>query len=149
MQTQWSPILLLGMLAGVLGLVAIVISFRMQHAKRSRVALAIAVLPSLLMVSLFYSLAVHMYQSLGAWPESIGELGFPVPLVAHVHIAVNYCVIFFLVCIFAWPVGFVLCLLIRRWRVWLYYLGVYALACFVCLGAMMLAPSQFLDWWWD
>ena len=149
MQTSVSPILLFAMLAGILALVAIGVSFRVRPSNQSRIGLIAAVLPALLMLLLFYSLAIHMHQSLGAWPSSIGERGFPARLVIHGHIAVNYFSIFVLVSIFAWPIAFLLCALIRRWRVCIYYLGVYALACLVCFGAMLLAPSQFLIWWWD
>ena len=149
MQISASPILLVAMLAGILALVAIVVAFRMRPAKQSLIAVAAAVLPALLMLALFYSLAIHMHQSLGGWPASIGERGFPASLTTHGYIATTYFSILLLVSIFAWPISFLFCLLIRRWRVCVYYLGVYALSCLVCLGAMLLAPSQFLNWWWD
>ncbi|HPY31888.1 MAG TPA: hypothetical protein PLT00_15455 [Verrucomicrobiota bacterium] len=149
MQTATSPILLFALLAGIPALAAIVVAFRMRPARQSRIGFIVAVSPSLLMLAFFYSLAIHMHQSLGAWPTSIGERGFPAPLITHASIATGYFGILLLVSIFAWPVAFLLCLLIRRWRVCLYYLGVYALACLLCFGAMLLAPSQFLYWWWD
>jgi len=149
MQTSVSPILLVAMLAGILAVVAIVVAFRMRPSKQSRIGFVVAVLPALLMFSLFYSLAFHMHHSLGGWPTSIGEIGFPAPLVTHGNIATTYFGVLFLVSIFVWPVAFLLCLLVRRWRVYLYYLGVYALACLVCFGAMLLAPAPFLNWWWD
>ena len=141
--------LLVSTLGGILALVAVVLAVRMRPGKQSRIAVAAAVLPALLMLALFYSLAVHMHQSLGAWPASIGERGFPAGLITHGSIATNYFTILLLVSTFAWPATFLLCLLIRRWRVCIYYLGVYAFACLVCFGAMLLAPSQFLNWWWD
>ncbi|EEF59023.1 hypothetical protein [Pedosphaera parvula] len=149
MQTSVSPILLFAMLAGILGLAAIVVAFCLRPTKQSRIGFTVAVLPALLMLALFYSLAIHMHQSLGAWPTSIGERGFPAPLVTHGYIAVNYFGVLVMGSIFVWPVAFLLCLAIRRWRVCLYYLGVFALTCLVCFGAMLLAPSQFLNWWWD
>jgi len=149
MQTSISSILLLCGLAGVPVLTAIVVAFRMRPAKQSRTGVAAAVLPALLMLGLFYSLAIHMHQSLGAWPTSIGERGFPTGLITHGSIATNYFTILLLVSIFTWPVAFLLCALIRRWRVCVYYLGVYAFACLVCFGSMLLAPSQFLNWWRD
>jgi hypothetical protein len=149
MQTSVSPIFLFAMLAGVLALVAIATAFRLRPSKQSRIGFVVAVSPALLMVSLFYSLAIHMHQTLGAWPTSIGERGFPAPLVTHCYIATNYFGVMILVSIFVWPVAFLVCALIRRWRVCIYYLGAYALSCLVCFGAMLLAPSQFLYWWWD
>lgn len=138
-------------LSCILGPVAIAVAFRMcpiQHS-HSRVAVVLAVLPALVMLALFYSLAVHMYRSLGAWPTRIGEDGFPEPLVTHAFITQSYCMIFAVVSFYVWPAIFLLCLLVQRRRAYLYYLGVYAAACFVCFGAMFLAPSQFLYWWWD
>ncbi len=137
------------MLAGMLALAAIVVAFRMRPTRQSRIGFIVAVLPALLMLALFYSLAIHMHQSLGSWPTSIGESGFPAPLVTHGYIAAYYFGVLMLVSIIAWPVAFLLCLAIRRWRVHLYYLGLYALTCLLCFGAMLLAPSQFLNWWWD
>ena len=149
MQTSISPIVLVAIASGILALIAIVVAFRMRPARQSGVALTAAVLPALLMLALFYSLAIHMHQRLGAWPNSIGDAGFPAPLITHDSIASNYFIGWLLVSILAWPIAFLLCVVIKRWRVCLYYMGVYALACLVCLGAMMLAPSQFLNWWWD
>src|SRR6266581_5662282 len=106
MQTSVSPILFVAMLAGILALIAIVIAFRMRPARQSRVAVGAAVLPALLMLALFYSLAIHMRQSLGAWPASIGEHGFPARLITHGFIATNYFSVLLQASIFAWPVAF-------------------------------------------
>ena len=136
-------------LAGILAMAAVVASFRMRPARPSRIAVAFAALPATLMLILFYSLAIHMRQSLGAWPTSIGERGFAGPLIAHCSIATNYFSVFLLVSILAWPITFLLCSLIGRWRVCVYYLGVYGFACLACIGSMLLAPAPFLRWWWD
>ena len=93
--------------------------------------------------------SLHMHLSLGAWPTSIGERGFPAPLITHSSIACNYFSVLLLVSFIAWLPTFLLCLLAERWKVGCYYLAVYALACLACFGAMLLAPSQFLYWWWD
>jgi len=108
-----------------------------------------AVLPAFLMLVLFYSLAIHMRYSLGAWPTSIGEIGFPQSLITHDSIATNYFIALTLIIMFAWPAALLFCALVPRWRMALPYLGLYAFACLVCLGAMLLAPSPFLNWWWD
>ena len=149
MQTSVSPILFFALLAGILSMVAVAVTFRLRPSKQSRIGIIVAVLPALLMLSLFYSLAIHMHQSLGAWPTSIGERGFPATLITHGIIAVNYFCVLVLVSTFGWPVAFLLCLAVRRRGFCLYYLGVYALGCLVCFGAMLLAPSQFLNGWWD
>lgn len=102
----------------------------------------------MLMLGLFYSLAFHMHRTLGAWPESIGEAGFPGALMMHAHIAVRfYGLVWF--GIFVWPVAIVVSLLRPRWHHWVLYLGVYAGAFFLCLSLMQLAPARFLYWWAD
>jgi len=149
MQNSPPLFLLILILAGVLGLGAVVAGFRLRPAAPSRGITLVAVLPGLAMLGLFYSLAVHMHQSLGGWPTSIGEHGFPSPLVTHAGIATGFFTVLLLASVFAWPIALVVCALVRRWRGGIFYLGVYALSCLVCFIAMLLAPSQFLYWWWD
>ena len=142
-----TPLILI--VAGFLALASIVVSFRFRPAKQSRIALAVAVLPALLMVVLFYSLAVHLHRHLGVWPAYIGDSDFPQSLVTHERIAEGYFMILMLFSIFVWPIAYILCAVIRRWRVSLYYLGVYALAFLMCFGVTLLAPTQYWDWWLD
>ncbi len=149
MQSSVSPIVFFAALTGILALVAIAVGVRTRPAKMSGLGLAAALLPALLMLVLFYSLAFHMHRSLGSWPNSIGERGFPAALIAHGSVALHYFGGLLLTSIFAWPVAFVVCALSPKWRIYVYYLGMYALACLVCFGAMLLAPAQFLNWWWD
>lgn len=117
--------------------------------KKPRSAFGVAVTPPLLMLVLFYTLAIHMRQSLGAWPTSSGEKGFPIALLIHTNLALGYFSILAASLFFFWPVAFLVCLGIRRCRFMLYYLTVYALSCLICYGAMSLAPAPFLYWWWD
>jgi len=49
----------------------------------SRKGIVIAALPGVLMISLFYTLAIHMHRALGAWPASLGKRGFPPSLALH------------------------------------------------------------------
>jgi len=117
--------------------------------KMTRTGILFSSLPSLLMLVLFYSLAVHMYQSLGGWPSSIGEAGFPRPLVTHADIAVNFFIVLLLSTLFAVPVAIFVCLIVRRWRPLILYLALYAVLFFLGWGFMQLAPKPFLNWWWD
>jgi len=137
---------------GLVLLLASVVSSRMRPATSSRIALAAVISPGLLMLVLFYSLVIHMYQSLGGWPTSVGEHGFPPSLIIHDSIAGGFFFILLLVTFFIWPVAFLLCLLVRRWRrsgASVYYLGVYGLVSAVCFAATSLAPTGFLDLLWD
>jgi len=117
--------------------------------KPTRAGVAVSVLPSLLMLVLFYSLAVHMRQSLGAWPTSIGERGFPPLLVTHATITAGFFMAVLLSSISVFPVAIVVCLLVQRWRRCVPYLALYVAMFFVCWGFMQFAPEPFLYWWRD
>jgi len=131
-------------------LMAIAVAIRVRVPLRpTRKGAVLSMSPNLLMLVLFYSLAVHMYQSLGDWPASIGGEGFSPLLIAHAGIATNYLVILLLLTVFIWPVTLLLCALVRRWRGLVSYLGIYGLSYAVSCGLMLLAPSGFLNWWWD
>jgi hypothetical protein len=116
--------------------------------KISRPGMLYSALPNLVLLFLFYSLAVHMWQALGGWPSSIGDAGFPRSLVTHGKIAWNYFTLSLLATLFAVPVAILVCLVIRRWRL-IFYFALYAMLFFACWGLMQLAPKAFLNWWWD
>ena len=117
--------------------------------KVSRTAIVVSALPSLFMLGIFYSLAIHMRWQLGAWPQSIGDHGFPAVLSTHGHLAWDYCSLLLLGSMIVVPVGILVCLLVARWRGFVRYFALYALVYLVCWGLMLLAPAQFLNWWWD
>src|SRR5258708_29372426 len=104
--------------------------------KVCRTSILASVLPSLLMLGLFYSLAVHMRYSLGAWPASIGESGFSSLLVTHGRITWHFCKGLALVSIFVWPAVTLICLLATRLRRFTGYLALYALLYVVCWSLM-------------
>ena len=117
--------------------------------KLSRTGILLSSLPSFIMLVLFYSLAIHIYQSLGHWPESIGDRGFPPSLVNHANVTWEYFEALLLLTLFGLPVTVIVCLLVRRWRRFVLYLGVHAISYIISWGLVLLAPSQFLNWWWD
>lgn len=144
------PIILVALVTAVLGLVAIVTAYgRRVERKFSRTGIAVAALPPVMMLGLFYSLAIHMHQSLGAWPKSIGERGFPPLLVTHANFATSYFAALLLVSMFVLPVAILVCLLVPRWKRFVPYIALYALLFVVCWGLMQLAPEPFLYWWRD
>jgi len=115
----------------------------------SRTGITIAALPGLLMLALFYSLALHMHQSLGGWPTSIGERGFPPALVVHCAITVNVFMVLFL-SLFVLPIPILVCLFVERWRRFVIYFAVYAGAFLLCFAlTQFAAPAQSLYWWRD
>ena len=117
--------------------------------KLSRRGVIVAAAPAIGMLSVYYSLAIHMQHALGGWPTSIGERGFPAHLILHVNIDMHFCIALIWSIIFDLPVAVIFCAAVSRWRRFLPYLGVYVLSCVIAAGLMQLAPAQFLYWWWD
>src|SRR5687767_2084726 len=117
--------------------------------KVSRTGIIVSALPSLVMLGMFYSLAIHMRVRLGAWPQSIGDRGFPPALSAHGNLASDYGTLLLLGSMVIVPLGILTCLLVARWRPFARYFGLFALLYVVCWGLMLLAPAPFLNWWWD
>ena len=116
---------------------------------RSRTGIIVATLPGILMLALFYSLAIHMHRSLGGWPASIGERGFPPALVTHSAITWKTFAFLFLGLMIS-PAPILLCLLVKRWRRFAGYFAVYAGVILLCFALMQFAaPAQFLGWWRD
>ena len=109
----------------------------------------ISILPYLLALLLFYSLAVHMHQSLGGWPKSIGTNGFPAALLIHDQILSIYITCLLICTIFVVPVIILVCLLIPRWRHLVVYFVVHLVSLPLCYGLIQLAPEGYLYWWWD
>src|SRR3954462_7629557 len=111
--------------------------------------LLIAAAPGVIMLALFYSLAIHMYHALGGWPRSIGERGFPAGLLAQRSVTVWYCVAFVLIATIPAPLALIGSLAVRRWRRVALYLATGLIFAAVSWAVMMLAPAPFLYWWWD
>ena len=109
----------------------------------------ISILPYLLALLLFYSLAVHMHQSLDGWPKSIGTNGFPTALLIHDQILSIYITCLLICTIFVVPVIILVCLLIPRWRHLVVYFVVHLVSLPLCYGLIQLAPEGYLYWWWD
>ena len=112
-------------------------------------SVGLAVVPPVVMLVLFYSLAVHMHRDFDGWPSSIGEAGFSEELSRHAHYARYVFGVVLLFSTFAWPV---LCTLVlgigklRRFQPATVSFGATTLACF---ALMLLGPGDFLYWWWD
>jgi hypothetical protein len=117
--------------------------------RTSRTGIVVSAAPGLLLLGLFYSLALHMHRSLGGWPTSIGELGFPPLLVTHATVT-EYCFMASIASTFLLvPIAIVTCLLVPRWKHRVAYFAVCGFLFFVSWFLMGLAPGPFLTWWWD
>lgn len=107
-----------------------------------------SVLPGPGFLLLFYSLVLHMHSSLGGWPASIGNEGFPPALNLHASLTFNAFYWFLLFTVFVWPILMLGGLLLRR-RLRLAQIVAFGLSFWACWPLILLAPSGFLYWWWD
>ncbi|HZR20478.1 MAG TPA: hypothetical protein VFE51_24565 [Verrucomicrobiae bacterium] len=117
--------------------------------KISRKGVVLSSLPSVMSLGLFYSLALHMHQSLGTWPASIGERGFPRLLVIHANLCVYFFMALVLSGVFIVPAIIAVCLATPGWRHSVPYFVLYVMLFFACWGVMQFAPEPFLNWWRD
>lgn len=115
----------------------------------SRLAVAASAFLPLVAAVLFYSLALHMYGRLGAWPEQIGSQGFPDGLLLHAEVAQVAFGALILGGMFFLPLSMLFCLCVPRLRSSLWCLGIYGCGSVAAFVLMQLAPAPFLDWWWD
>ena len=109
----------------------------------------IAVMPWSLALGLFWSLAIHLYLSIGGWPEMGGTRGFSSVLLLHANIHYNYLMFLSLLTLFVCPVMFLLCLFIERLKKMVIYPSLQILGMLLFLLQMVLAPEGYSDWWWD
>ena len=117
--------------------------------RKMKTGIVISILPYLLALMLFYSLAIHMNQSLGGWPERIGTDGFPQALLIHDKIQGFYISYLLLFTIFVVPAIILACLFVSRWRHLVLYFVLHLVSLPVCYVLMQLAPEGYLYWWWD
>ncbi len=150
MHTSLHPVVLLALAAGAVGLFSLPLAWVMKVPMRPSLRGGIlASLPSLGMLGLFYSLAVHMHDSLGGWPASIGEHGFSGPLRVHAVLAVTITSGLYLGTIVGGPVLLVMFLVRPVWRSRVRYIILHVTFLIGAWLLMQLAPPEFLYWWRD
>ena len=104
----------------------------LSRIKVTRIGLLLSSLPSLIALALFYSLAVHMRLSLGAWPQSIGERGFSPALVTHSHVTWRCWEMLALVSLFVLPAVTLVGALVPRGRRFAVYPALGTLVFLLC-----------------
>ena len=109
----------------------------------------IAVMPWSLALGLFWSLAIHLYLSLGGWPEMRETKGFSSVLLLHANIHYNYLMFLSLLTLFVCPVMFLLCLFIKRLKKLIIYPSMQILGGLLFLLQMLFAPDGYTDWLWS
>jgi hypothetical protein len=115
--------------------------------KISRKWILLSLLPGLLAIGVFCSLALHV--RLLGWQLSSIPLGYwPPALEIHFHVGSMFFIIVWF-SLFVAPVAIVVCLVISRWRHVALYLGVHLLLCIAIVLLLQLAPESFVRWLTD
>ena len=116
--------------------------------RQSKSTLLVLCLPGLINLAAFYSLALHMYLSLGDWPP-IGTDGFPDALLLHdTLVSYPFTISLFFPLILFGPL-WILFYLIKPLKPWLDKLAAFGVSCVVSTVLTQFAPSGFLNWFWD
>jgi len=127
---------------------AIILTLFVAELKKRKRTFIIAVMPWSLALGLFWSLAIHLYGSLGGWPEMSGTRDFSSALLLHANIQYNYLMFLSLLTLFVCPVMFLLCLLIKRLKKLVIYPSMQILGGLLFLLQMLFAPDGYTDWLW-
>ncbi|MGI8904967.1 MAG: hypothetical protein ACR2IE_00555 [Candidatus Sumerlaeaceae bacterium] len=114
----------------------------------SRRGVFLALTPNLIAGALIVTLAAHMRISLGGWPQSIGEAGFPRLLLFHANVSMYYFLFLLFATIVMWPLAVIISTAVPG-RAPLPYLALYFIAYWSTWGILQLMPPGFLYWWWD
>ena len=116
--------------------------------RQSKSNLIFLFLPGLINLAAFYSLAFHMYLSLGDSP-GIGTESFPDALYVHYALmSYPFFISFFFPLILFGPL-WIIFYLIKPIRPLLDKVAAFGVSCVVSTLLTQLAPSGFLYWFWD
>lgn len=116
---------------------------------RDTSAMLCLLIPGLLNLALFYSLAIHMHKSLGKFPEVIGYRGFSSALKSHADWAIGYFGYLFIFTFLIWPVLFVLFTKVKALSRFTGQVAAVGISFWLSFALTFLAPPEFLYWWWD
>ena len=144
------PIVLVALLYfGIPGLTILLLGLLMPNARRSRLMLLVGLLPGLVVLISYYSLALHARLVLGEWPNQANDLVLPSAL--HLHIDASHWTVAMtiLAVLILFPILVVIGLSMRRCRFLVAPIGLGALAVAFAIASTILAPDSFQDWWWD
>lgn len=149
-----SPVFLLALPSLLVAITAVVLLFASTTARDTafaqwKTALPCFLVPGVAFLAMFFSLAIHMYNSLGKWPESIGNQGFSPSLNLHADVTFNSLTWFLVFAFFVWPVLTIVFGSVSRLRRFLPHVMAVGLSFWCFVPCIFLAPSGFLYWWWD
>lgn len=148
MESLFNPLVLVFLSMVVTAAVVFWAIGRGQGAEHSRWWFGCAALPGLLVLAAFYSLAIHMHTRLGGWPDFYGTDRLPGGLLPHVQFAYWMFTAGLLLAL-CMPAVLAVFALAPRLRSGMIYPASCGLACWLGLLLTALAPTGFLQWWWD
>ena len=118
---------------------------RYRQSKSTRLFI---LLPGLINLAAFYSLALHMYLSLDGWADFGRESLSDNLYVHHTLMTYPFFISLFFPLILFGPL-WILFYLIKQLKPWLDKLAAFGVSCVVSALLTQLAPSGFLYWFWD
>ena len=143
-------IFLWGIPSIIIAFISIFIGMRtIKKNKLQKIGLAISLAPNIIFIILLFSLMIHMYTTLGGWPETIARIGFTKSLNFHADITFLSFYLIFMATIFVIPVLCLIFLFNDRLRRVNFYLGIHSFCFFIACAVLLLCPQGFLIWWWD
>ena len=111
-------------------------------------AYSLACLPYTIAIMLFYSVAIHIYNALGGWPESIGTRGFPETLLFHINIQNVYLSYLLGFTVFLIPIIIIICSFVKKWRFLIKYLSIQIIGLIIFFLQMFFVPDEYIYWFW-
>lgn len=104
--------------------------------------------PGLMMMVAFYSFAARMHSALNGWPDFYGTEQLPSGLLFHDDVAAWMFTMTLLIALCI-PLALALFYVTPRLRPHLIYPAFLGSVCWLCIFMTQLAPTGFLNWWWD
>ena len=109
---------------------------------------AIISMPGTLTLISFYLAAAKMYLDLNGWPDNIGYSQVPESTLPYITVA-TWAFSITGMSIACAPIALAIFLIAPRLRQHLIYPSLFVIISFLALLLTLLAPSGFLNWWWD
>jgi len=141
--------LFFGVISIAITSIALVYSIKQRdNSKLTRKWVVLLSSPCLVMMATFYSFVARMHSELNGWPDFYGRENLPTSVLLHENVA-SWMFLIALLIVFLLPLALVLFYVIPRLRPHLIYLSFFGSACWFFIFATQLAPTEFLNWWWD
>ena len=134
-----------------IAITAIALARSMGQKNRSEISREWALLlcaPGLITMGVFYSFAARMHSALKGWPNFYGSEQLPPTLLLHDE-ALGWIFTITVLIALCIPIALFLFYAVPRLRHHIIYPAFLGSASWLCLFATQLAPTGFLNWFWD